>query len=459
MKRVGCSGIRVGIRAGVVSATLIAGACSGRPAAAPPAAFPAFVPASVLGSRNAGPPRAHSSAATPIEHVVFIIQENRTPDNLFQGYPGADTVASGLNSKGQTIALTPIAMSKEPYDLDNAETGFFPAYDHGKMDGFDRVGIFGPHSGYPNPQYGYVPKSESEPYFDMASQYVLGDRMFTSQIDASFTSHQYVVAGYASHAVNYPKGPWHCGGGPQNTIPTLTQQRTYGSSIPACMDNETLGDELDKAGLSWRYYAGALNTTGGLWSGYGAIRHIRFGADWTKVKSPPGRFLVDIKNGTLSNVTWITPTWNNSDHASTLSASGPHWVTALVNAIGSSRYWNTTAIFIMWDDWGGWYDHVAPPLVDYDGLGIRVPLLIISPYAKQGYVTHVQYEHGSILRFIEDNWGLDHLAASDTRANDPATDAFNWTLPPRPFTPFAAKFPDSYFVNQPEGGRPDSERS
>jgi phospholipase C len=456
MDQVGCARVRGGVCVGAV-AVLILAACAGRPSVAPASSGMLALLPGALGSREAGPPRAHRNATTPIQHVVFIVQENRTPDNLFQGYPGADTVASGLNSKGQTIALQPIAMSKEPYDLDNAATGFFPAYDHGKMDGFDHVAIFGAHSGYPNPQYAYVPRSESEPYFDIASQYVLGDRMFASQLDASFTSHQYVVAGYASHAVNYPQGPWHCGGGPQNKIATLTQQRGYGPTIPACMDNPTLGDELDGAGLSWRYYAGALNTTGGLWSGYGAIRHIRFGPDWKNVKSPPGRFLVDIKNGTLSNVTWITPTWHNSDHASTQSATGPHWVTSLVNAIGRSKFWNTTAIFVMWDDWGGWYDHVKPPLVDYDGLGIRVPLLIISPYAKQGYVTHIQYEHGSILRFIEDNWGLKQLSASDARANDPATDAFNWTSPPRPFKPFAAKYPDSFFVNEADTQAPDSE--
>jgi phospholipase C len=438
-----------------LAAILATAACSARPSATPEVAVRLVVSSQGVGAAIAQHP--HRSQTTPIQHVVFIVQENRTVDDLFQGYPGADTVASGLDSKGQTIALQPISMSKEPYDLDNAATGFFPAYDHGKMDGFDRVAVYGRHAGYPHPQYGYVPRSESQPYFDMASQYVLGDRMFTSQIDASFTSHQYVVAGYASHAVNYPAGPWHCAG-PNNVIPTLTQQRRYGPTVPACFDNPTLGDELDAAGLPWRFYAGGLATTGGLWSAYGAIRHIRYGADWKNVISPPGRFLTDINNGTLASVTWITPTWHDSDHASTQSATGPAWVTALVNAIGRSPFWNTTAIFIMWDDWGGWYDHVKPPYVDYDGLGIRVPLLIISPYAKQGYVTHVRYEHGSILRFIEDNWGLAQLAASDARANDPAKDAFNWSSPPRPFRPFAAKIADSYFRNErenPVGGLPE----
>ena len=106
------------------------------------------------------------------------------------------------------------------------------------------------------------------------------------------------------------------------------------------------------------------------------------------------------------------------------AGGGPAWVASVVNAIGESPYWRSTAIFIMWDDWGGWFDPVAPVYEDYDGLGFRVPLIIVSPYAKKGYVTHVQYETASVLRFIEDNFGLGRLAASDARANDPAGDAF-----------------------------------
>ncbi len=110
---------------------------------------------------------------------------------------------------------------------------------------------------------------------------------------------------------------------------------------------------------------------------------------------------------------------------------GPKWVASVVNAIGKSKYWKSTAIFVFWDEWGGWYDHVPPVYEDYDGLGFRVPMLIISPYAKQNYVSHVQYEHGSMLRFAEDEFGLPQMAASDTRANSPAADAFDFTQKPQ----------------------------
>ncbi len=146
----------------------------------------------------------------------------------------------------------------------------------------------------------------------------------------------------------------------------------------------------------------------------------------------------DVAKGKLAAMTWITPSAANSDHSSSQSTTGPQWVTSLVNAVGTSQFWNSTVIFVMWDEWGGWYDHVPPPQLDYDGLGFRVPLLVISPYAKQHYVSHVQYEHGSVLRFIEDTFGLGRLSASDGRANSPAPDCLDFTRPPRPFKPFQA---------------------
>ncbi len=160
----------------------------------------------------------------------------------------------------------------------------------------------------------------------------------------------------------------------------------------------------------------------------------------------------------MRTVSWVTPSCANSDHAGCGSKTGPSWVASLVNAIGKSQYWKSTAIFIFWDDYGGWYDDAAPQLVDYDGLGLRIPLLIVSPYAKHGYVSHVHYENGSILKFIEDQFGLPRLAASDTRANSPELDAFDFNQPPRPFSPIAAPLDERYFRHQlPDPRIPDSQ--
>jgi phospholipase C len=194
---------------------------------------------------------------------------------------------------------------------------------------------------------------------------------------------------------------------------------------------------------------------GNLWNAYPAIKHIRYGPDWkADVIRPQTRFFKDVKAGQLRTVSWITPTCVNSDHAGCGSAAGPAWVASIVNAVGESKFWDSTAIFVFWDEYGGWYDHVPPHKLDYDGLGLRVPLLIVSPYAKKGYVSHVQYEHGSLLRFIEDQFGLGRLAASDARANSPGPDCFDFNQKPRPFVPIQSPHDERYFLTQALDPRP-----
>lgn len=134
--------------------------------------------------------------------------------------------------------------------------------------------------------------------------------------------------------------------------------------------------------------------------------------------------------------------------------TGPSWVASPVNAIGESPFWNSTAIFVMWDDWGGLYDHVPPVYEDYDGTGFRVPLLVISPYAKKDHISHVQYETGSILHFVEDQFGLARLAASDARSNSPAADCFDFTRQPHKFVPIKAPQGSDFFMHQPPDLRP-----
>ncbi len=406
--------------------------------------------------------RINSSGAGKIKHVVIIFQENRSFDNLFQGYPGADTASKGKNSLGQTIELQPVSLSRQ-YVIDHSATAMFAACDGTgslpgtkcRMDGFDQEGTYG---GPANPQYVYVPHTESKPYFDMAHEFVLADRMFQSHLDESFVSHQYIIAAQAQASVDLPWGEWGCDGGPSDTVGTISQSRQYSSPQPACFDYNTLGDELDNAGLTWRFYTSDVNDQGGgggEWSGYQAVRHIRYGPDWTKdVLTPQTRFIKDVGKGVLKSVTWITPICDNSDHVNCGGGFGPSWVASLVNAVGESRFWDSTAIFVMWDDWGGLYDHVPPPHVNYDGLGFRVPLIVISPYAKKDYVSHVRYEHGSILKFAEDVFGLARLSASDTRANSPAEDCFDFGRAPRTFVPIKAPKGQGFFFSQHDDGRP-----
>ncbi len=413
--------------------------------------------------------RSQTTGLNKIQHVVIVIQENRSLDNLFQGFPGADTQSYGYDPSGNKIALQPIPFETE-WDVGHSSASFFAAC-NGKgsfpgtdcqMNGFTKEYWNCGLSGYPAcpikyPPYAYVPASETKLYFEMGEQYVLGDRMFASNFDASsFVAHQYLIAAQSAAAVNFPSTTeWGCEGGKYDTIATVSQQRKieYNKREQVCFNYETLGDELDAANISWRYYTGPTLTN--YWSAYSAINHIYNGSDWKKDNiTPQKQFLTDVQNGTLADVTWITPTCQNSDHAGCGGNTGPEWVASVVNAVGQSKFWDSTAIFVTWDDYGGWYDHIAPVMLDYDGLGIRVPLLAISPYAKQGYVSHVHYELASILRFVEDRFGLARLSASDTRATSPAADCFNFNQQPRQFKTIQAKRGRDYFMHQPFDPRP-----
>jgi phospholipase C len=413
-----------------------------------------------------------------IQHVVIIIQENRSFDNLFQGFPGADTQSYGYDSSGKKITLAPADLGTH-WDVDHDAQAFFAAC-NGKgsypgtdcqMNGFNKEGVQCGSGSFPRcpdkyPQYAYAPHDETKPYFEMAAQYVLADRMFSSNFDgSSFIAHQYLIAAQAGTAVNYPAPLWQWGCyGKQALIPTLTLWRAidYSKRIAPCFNNKTLGDELDEAHISWRFYTSSVHSNGGgnLWSPYAAIKQIFYGPDWKKdVINPQTTFFSDVEAGDLPTVSWITPICPNSDHAPcATNHGGPSWVTSLVNAVGESKYWNSTAIFVLWDDYGGWYDHVPPKKLDYDGLGFRVPLIVISAYAKKGRVSHVPYEFGSILRFVEHRFGLATLSFSDARATDPAGDCFDFNQPPRKFQKIPSPLGKEYFLHQlPDPRPPDDE--
>ncbi|MGB6715304.1 MAG: alkaline phosphatase family protein [Candidatus Cybelea sp.] len=422
------------------------------------------------GTQTAGVARRGSSSGK-IQHVVIVIQENRSFNDLFYGFKGAKTARYGYDTNGDKIKIKPVVL-ETTWDLEHSSIAFFADCNgtgsipgtNCQMNGFNNEGVACGKSSYgpcpiEHPQYAYVPHSETKPYFEMAKQYVLADQMYSSVLDGSFTSHQYIIAGQSESAVNWPNVPWGCPGGSGDKVTMLTQQRAIqGYEVP-CWDTTTLGDELDGKGISWAYYAAPVDGSPGVWSAYQVIKHIYDGYDWNKdVISPPSQFLTDVSNGNLRAVSWVTPTAANSDHPGSGSKTGPSWVASVVNAIGESQYWDSTAIFVFWDDWGGWYDPEPPAYVDYDGLGIRVPMIVISAYAKKGHVSHVPYEHGSILKFVEDQFGLGRLAASDTRATSPEQDCFNFNQSPRQFTPISSPRDKAYFLHQPSDYRlPDDE--
>lgn len=347
-------------------------------------------------------------ASSKIEHVVIVVQEARSFDNLFCGYPGANAASCAALQPIGLEANCTISDTFEDFTRD-ARTGDFS---HEKA----------VCPGHPRPEYAYVPPSETRPYLTIAGSYVLGDNMFSSTGNPTFEAHQYHIAAQSDAARDEPFGTV-----PPDGCVYRAKVRSFGPPQTACFMYLTLADELTAKGLTWAYYAEGPPEPA--WDAFGWVHGHAAGT------RPPAQFLTDVANGKLASVTWVTPEFLDSDLSGSRSATGPAWVASVVNAVGESRFWNTTTVFITWSGFGGWYDHVPPPQLDREGLGFRVPLLVISPYAKRNYVSHVQYETGSILRFTEAQYGLSPLSASDARAASPAADSFDFKQRPRPYVP------------------------
>ena len=360
--------------------------------------------------------------------MIILVQENRSFDNMFNGFPGADTQSWGYTHTGGVQPLAQVSLYNTD-DICHSHRCFELSYDNAKMDGFDLV-----QRHISLLPYSYVQQSDVQPYWDMASQYTLGDRFFQSNNGPSFPAHQYLIAGQSGIEKNPSLNkPWGCD----------TQKPD-----PPCFDYQTLADLADAAGVTWRSYSNGTNFQDypnlSIWQAFDAIRHIRFGPDWTAdhISVPETNVMSDVKNGTLAQISWVTPSYGNSDHpgCGTRCESGPGWVAAVVNAVGKSAYWNDTAILIMWDDWGGWYDHVAPPQNDPNGLGFRVPFIVVSPFARGGYISHAQHDFGSVLHFTEKTFGLGSLGQVDARADDLA-DCFDMNQSPIAFKMIVAPTP------------------
>ncbi|HLJ82554.1 MAG TPA: alkaline phosphatase family protein [Candidatus Eremiobacteraceae bacterium] len=401
-----------------------------------------------------------ATTAFPIQHIIVIMQENRTPDNLFHCLVGkADIATTGTLHDGTVVPLTPTPLGT-PKDLPHSRATYFVDYNSGGMNGFDLESSIT----YPkktggaglNP-YQYVQQSDVQPYCDMANQFAFADAFFGSSASESYIEHQYMIAGQSAMAYTNPEGMtreiWGCDSSPDTTTRILNplNGKTLKKVFP-CFDYQTIGDELDTAGITWTAYASAIGSGGGNFSEFDAIKHIRYGPDWvTHVSSPSSNILKDISSGNLKSYSIVTPTELCSDHAgSPKDICGPSWVSSIVNAVGGSSYWSSTAIFITWDEWGGWYDHAFTPMLDVMGPGFRVPLVVVSPYVvKAGFVSHKMHEFGSVLHFVEEDYGLPALTNVDSRADD-LTDMFNFNLKPRPFKAIKAPMTAAQLLAMPD---------
>jgi phospholipase C len=412
---------------------------------------------------SATPPFQPPPPAKPgkyFKHIVILIQENRTFDNLFATFPGADGTTIGKTHDG-TRRLRPADL-ESPISPNNGHSFWVRDYNHGKMNGFDLVPIGRTPGTY---VYQYVRPSDVRPYWEMAEKYVLSDHMFQTQGSGSFTAHQDLIRGDTAinatfNLIDFPTGgadqPWGCDAAPgtKTSLVTINNEwRQYAGVGPfPCLTYRTLRDLFDPNGISWRYYAPAVGQSfgGNLWNAFDAIKAVRYGPEWTTNEAnPETKVFTDIGRNTLPAVAWVIPDYQNSDHPGDGSDTGPSWVAQVVNAIGESPAWKTTAIIVVWDDWGGWYDHVKPPgPLRYGGLGFRVPAIVVSPYAKAGYVSHYYYQFGSIVKFLEENWNLPSLGTTDKTSASFVDDFFDFSQKPRAFSPLSSKYARSYFLHQ-----------
>jgi len=449
-----------------------------------------------------------------ITHVVIIVQENRTPDNLFQGLctfagsPGCDptgtnqsqyNIASkGKTSTGQTVPLTPVPLVTN-YDLGHSHAAFLDICDYNSstgqcaMDGADKD-VCDPAANCPNmPAFQYVQPSDVQPYLTMATTYAFGDQMFQTNQGDSFPAHQYILSGTSrvcvpegvcpqgiTTSITIADNPGNdndqagCLAPPGATINAVDLSQPFPQSpfsiTQLCLEHPTLTDLLENATppISWKYYT---PTAGSIWTAPDAIQHICVpeppypsassqctGSDWTNhvvLEQSGAVILTDISSGNLAAVSWVIPTGANSDHADNPQDNGPSWVSSIVNAIGESQYWANTAIIVTWDDWGGWYDHVPPPTIlnSYE-YGLRVPIVVISPYAKAKYISHQVNDFGSILKFIENTFALtqpidfaNSIPFADQYALGDLSDFFNFSQTPLPFTEIPAALKADHFLN------------
>ena len=364
-----------------------------------------------------------------IQHIVFLIKENRTFDHYFGTYPGADGATSGKTSTGKTIPLSH-APDETPWDIGHSWRDALIAINNGKMNKFDLVEN-GEMEGYKLP-YTQLYEADIPNYFSYARNFVLADRMFSSMAGPSFPNHLYTVAAENGGILDNPHPNhynWGCDSDEDQSVPVQKPDGRL-TNEPPCVDFQTLADSLQAAHISWKYYAPPKGKYGYQWSTLDAIKHIRESPLWAQHVVNDDQFASDALNGKLPAVSWLV-TGDDSEHPPLSTCAGENWSVRQLNAVMKGPDWNSTVVFLTWDDFGGFYDHVPPPPIGNSTLGPRVPLLIISPYARKGFISHTQYEFSSFLKFAEVRFGLRALTDRDSKAGD-MLDSFDFNREPQP---------------------------
>jgi phospholipase C len=359
----------------------------------------------------------------PIKRVVYVMLENRSFNNLFGRFPGVTGSRVGVKA-GREVRLQRCP-DWLPGDLPHDRAAHLLHTNGGSMDGF-ATGKFGDPWAFTQFEEHQVPA-----YWHWAREYALSDRFFASVGGPSYPNHFFSIAGQSGGALDNPENirvrrqqdggvfkSWGCDAVGDDVFVLVKDDRGNLTKHDTCFSFKTVGEQLTEIGVDWANYSAPPGTAGYFWNAYNGIGNVIHTHLWHEHIRWTERLLRDIQAEDLPAVTWVTPRFELSDHPPASTSFTHNWVAGIINALMRSPMWESTAIFLTWDEWGGFYDPVEPPVVDDLGLGIRVPLLTISPYARRGVIDDEVGEFSTPLRFIADNWGLDYLTPRIERTHN-----------------------------------------
>ncbi len=349
---------------------------------------------------------AAAATSSKIKHVIIIVKENHSFDNIFGRLPGVNGATTAMVGKKRVkLGVTPDRLKTDIY---HSGTNALEAVNGGKMNGFyKQKNAIQNGKDVADSQY---TQKQIPNYFQYASTYSIADRFFSTILGASFPNHLVLVSGQSANAVDNVdrkgKKPdaWGCDSNKAARVATYVNGK-LGSKYP-CFGITSLATEANAAHVSWKYYDAPLGKPSFIWSSFDAIKKVRYSSQWKTNVVNTKYFASDINSGHLAAITWLIPDMKVSEHPNMSECLGENWTVQQINTIMKSAYWKDTAIILTWDDYGGFYDHVKPPRKTPYELGPRVPFLVISPYAKPHFVSHQTYDFRSVMKYLEQTFQL-----------------------------------------------------
>jgi phospholipase C len=384
------------------------------------------------GSLNNGtpntPPTGGGVPRSEIQHLIIVVMQNASFDHLFSTYSGANGIDPNapsykqVDASGNTVQPSLLA-SLSPADLNHTRTSYLAAYDSGKMDKYAATNGSISMDYYDNTSVSTAADGRQfgvNTLWGYAQQYALSDNFFASAMASEPSNMLYMVSAQAgTDPYGYPQLD-AC------TAGLYQQNQNSGATIAPPITLPSVGDQLSGKNISWGFYQEWFsNEQSGTCTHYvpqeNPFQYFQNTANGSNVQNfTTSGFQSMLSSASLPSVMWVQPSPGHSMHPGQGNiANGIEWLDDLVQAVKASSSWSSTAIIVLWDESGGWYDHVAPPQLNGTiGLGARAPVLVISPFAKPNYISHVQMDWVSILRFIQYNWALGPLSGSSQAARE-----------------------------------------